>query len=52
MNALNKYHLIIVHTDHDCINFNLLNEANCLILDTRNIFKDESIYKKILYVCR
>ncbi|QWH64142.1 nucleotide sugar dehydrogenase (plasmid) [Bacillus mycoides] len=45
-NALNKYHLIIVHTDHDCINFNLLNGVNCLILDTRNILKDQSIYKK------
>ncbi|MEK4893913.1 nucleotide sugar dehydrogenase [Bacillus sp. FSL M7-0996] len=46
LSQLNKYNLIIVHTDHDCINFKLLNETNCLILDTRNIFKDESIYKK------
>ena len=46
LSQLDKYALIIVHTDHDCINFKLLNEANCLILDTRNIFKDESVYKK------
>ncbi len=46
LSQLDKYALIIVHTDHDCINFKLLNEVNCLILDTRNIFKDESVYKK------
>ncbi|MFQ6567763.1 UDP-glucose 6-dehydrogenase [Bacillus thuringiensis] len=46
LSQLDKYTLIIVHTDHDCINFKLLNEVNCLILDTRNIFKDESVYKK------
>lgn len=41
--TLNRYDVIIIHTDHDGINFNLLESTSATIIDTRNVIRSQSI---------
>lgn len=40
---LNQYDVVLIHTDHDRIDFKLLEDTNATIFDTRNILRSKNI---------
>ncbi|ANF38153.1 nucleotide sugar dehydrogenase [Bacillus velezensis] len=39
---INQYDVIIIHTDHDVIDYSILKDASPIIFDTRNVCKEKS----------
>ncbi|MCI3986882.1 nucleotide sugar dehydrogenase [Bacillus vallismortis] len=41
---VNQYDVVIIHTDHDDINYSILRDADPIIFDTRNICREKMAY--------
>ncbi len=39
--TISKYDAVIIAADHSCIDYKLLLKAGCLIIDTRNVYKEK-----------
>jgi UDP-N-acetyl-D-glucosamine dehydrogenase len=47
-NILKKYDLILLLTDHDYLNYNMIQKNSKLIIDTRNSFSNSKNQKDII----